>query len=205
MIRVASLALIVAACHGREAEPRATPTPSAPAGSGLDGDAPRGLGVEVPRLANDAVTLPPGTDPIVAIRDMAGIHHFEVVPMFAIERGLPALAVLNALRTHGAGDIRLVVIAGGVQRQVEIEAPAATTGELTSMPLLHVAPQSLTVNGLSAAPNELRAKLASAEGVMLELDPDVTMQRLAEVVSGAGGRLVLMPVQRAPLPPKRSR
>jgi hypothetical protein len=167
--------LFALSCHRPDPQPRA-----------------QELHVDVPRLAAIDGTLALDPDPIVDVTALPA--QLVTVPVIAIDRHQLALQALADLRTRGAARLRLVVLAADSRRMIEIEAPRAlNSGDSTTIAVLHIGSSALAVNETPTAPAELRTRIGKVDGIATEIDPDVTVQRLAEIVALLGGDLVMVP------------
>lgn len=209
----AALLLALLACHRESAETK--PAPAA---------APE---VNVPSLPDERGTLPvdPGKTITITAASVTveGVGTFERAKLedirtrlpkddgppaalhFAVDRTLTlgdfADVYERGLGPAGSGLIDLIVVAPQQRRMVYVERPRAINSSGESSMVV------LSANGLAFGDklvtlDELRAEIAKSppDIIRLVVEPDVTMQRIAETVAAAGGRAALAPAPVAPKP-----
>jgi hypothetical protein len=131
--------------------------------------------VDVPQLADATGTLELDSDPIVELTTPLP-DHFATQPIFAVDRRQLAPKLLDGLRSRGVPVVRLVVLANRAKRMIAIE-----------MPTVHAEDSSA----------ELPTKHGKLERFTLDIDADVTFQRVAEIAALASGRVEMFTVKRS--------
>jgi hypothetical protein len=155
--------------------------------------------LDVPQLpaAAETLSLDDG-DTIVDVAELAAIpDRLADRGTFAVRRGLPAAAALDAFARRAVTNLRLVVLVGDRKRAIAIERPKARGANVSRIAVVRIGASALVLDGVAIAPAELRAKVGDA-AVALEIDPDVTVQQLAEIAALLGGTLTPVPLVHAP-------
>jgi hypothetical protein len=159
---------------------------------------------EVPVLRTKTGTLAPVADaPIITLAGAPG--EVEAQRMAIAERGDTVVAVrrdatyhvilpsLEELRRGGAHDFEILVAVANERRMLLIERSRAIAGGGTLSVAVIKAGQIITFGGEPITLEALPAKLSREppDRVIVLPDPDITMQRLAEVIAACGGRVLL--------------
>jgi hypothetical protein len=114
--------------------------------------------------------------------------HFDKPPAIAADRTVRAHALLDELARRDVRVAELVVRTGSELRMVVVEQPSAHPDTWQPIHTLTIGAATVEIDGRTVPIADLAPVLAQSE-VTLELAPDVTLQRLSEVVAGAGGEL----------------
>lgn len=162
------------------------------------GDAEARIDLPVLSSSVDAITL--DDDPIVSISGPAAVPAMKKAPIFAAERTQLAVPLLDALSEHGVVTARFAVQAGRTKRMIAIELPHAVPSTSFDIAHLRIGSARLALNGEEVTRSELPLKAVAFKAFAVTIDPDVTLQRLAEVTSALGGTLHMVPVPRPPVP-----
>lgn len=194
---------------------------------------PRGLhGVDVPRLAAAGGTVASRRALIVGITaseiaiegraplptadlsrfgaELAAARPDQGAIMLVAEHGLTASALASLLDTARTAtsvhEFRIVVTAPEDPRTVVIELPASRdAAQVQAIAAIHAGTDAVELNGTPVALDQLASAVAAVhpDVVLVTPDDDVTLQRLAEIVAAAGGRVAYGAASRpaGPVPP----
>jgi hypothetical protein len=160
--------------------------------------------LDVPVLETKTGTLAPVADaPIITLAGAPG--EVEAQRMAIAERGDTVIAVrrdapyrvilpsLEELHRKGAHDFEMLVSVANERRMLLIERSRAIAGgDLPSVAVI-TAGKIITFGGAPIAFEELAPRLSreSPGRIVVLPEPDITMQRLAEVIAASGGHVLL--------------